>query len=76
MYIQASCILALSRMIIQRPDIFMVDKFLMYLGWMFTLGNLIGKFLLRITDCVIDTNMSVQENAMKFVAVIIKRWIC
>ena len=109
MYIRASCISALSRMTIQRPDIFMVDKFLKYFGWMLsdkaevvriasvsalvapfenfhgtekvsprrnidisTLENVIGKFLLRITDCVIDTNMNVQENAMKLLLSLLK----
>ena len=109
MYIRASCISALSRMTIQRPDIFMVDKFLKYFGWMLsdkaevvriasvsalvapfecfhgtekisprrnidisTLENVIGKFLTRITDCVIDINLNVQEKAMKLLLLLLK----
>ncbi len=34
MYIRAECLKALGRMAIIRPDLFLVDKYLKYLGWM------------------------------------------
>jgi len=34
MYIRASCIQALGRMTVIRPDLFLIDKYLKYFGWM------------------------------------------
>ncbi len=34
MYIRASCLQALGRMTIVRPDLFLMDKYLKYFGWM------------------------------------------
>jgi cohesin complex subunit SA-1/2 len=103
LYIRATTLKSLSRMTIQRPDLFLVDKYLKYFGWMVSdkaasvrvagleglhapflaleqkkaksssrknpidlqqMVNVITKFLPKIADCVLDTNVLVQEKAM------------
>lgn len=99
MFTRAAALKSLSRMTIQRPDLFLMDKYLKYFGWMMSdkaasvriasldglhapflaqkessksrkkidvrqMENVVTKFLPKIADCVIDSNLLVQEKAM------------
>jgi len=117
-HVRTMCIESLSRFSLQRPDIFLTDKYLKYFGWMMhdknprvrcaafegllrpfkavhntaegkarevgdenlmiekidlsALEHVVGKFLPRIADAVMDPVGQVQEVAMSLMLVLLK----